>query len=374
MNGRIQIFCGGPTFFGKELASLRLACGLRDAGWFPEFITSKWNSPEVTTRLQTSGFNCQFLWLGFISATLGLGPLKCTYGQLVRWPELVYGFRRLTTASRPRVVIHTNWHHALLLLPVLDPSRDIYWLHEILPSQRRFARVFGAIASRVGRIVCVSAAVARSVLALGIPKSKITMIHSGIALRDPLPIPGSEQVLRLGIVGQIGAWKGHEDLLDAVALLSRAGAPVLLSIFGSGDSQYVEALRRKVLELQIVDKVRWCGYMGDQADLYRDFDVCVVPSRCEEALGMSAIEASGFGRPVICSSRGGLPEIVKNGETGFVVEPERSDKLAEAIAAFANQRHLVSTMGEAARKRVQNEFSMARFVRNFVQVVEEVGA
>src|SRR5262249_1824942 len=153
-----------------------LARGLHDAGWRPGFITSKWNNPEVTARLQSSGFDCQFLWLGFISATLGIEPLRCTYGQLVRWPELVYGFRKITNAIQPRAVIHTNWHHALLLLPVLDPRRDICWLHEILPKKRRFAHTFSAISRRVGRIVCVSHAVARSVLALGIPESRIAVI------------------------------------------------------------------------------------------------------------------------------------------------------------------------------------------------------
>jgi glycosyltransferase involved in cell wall biosynthesis len=87
---------------------------------------------------------------------------------------------------------------------------------------------------------------------------------------------------------------------------------------------------------------------------------------------MSALEASGFGRPVICSNRGGLPEIIEHGVTGFAVEAQRPDLLANAIKSFAHDPLLIKTMGEAARNRVRTEFSLERFVAQFTQVIEEM--
>ena len=370
--GTVCIVCGAGMVSGKEVVSLSLARGLRDAGWNPQFITSRWNDGDFVRRLERDGFPFELLRLGFISASLHAKPLLMTLDQMRYWPALAYGYTRLVAAAAPRAVIHTNWHHMLLLLPFLDRRRDILWLHDFLPIARRYAHVLVSIARRVSRVVCVSRATARNVLALGVPESQVTVVHSGIAPVDPIDAPGQQPMLRLGIVGQIGPWKGHDDLLDALALLSRDNVRVLLRIFGTGAPAYVESLKRRVAELNLLDQVEWCGFLSNQADIFRSIDVCVVPSRFEEPFGMSALESSAFGRPVICPSRGGLPEIVKNGVTGLVVDAHRPDQLAQAIETYVRRPDLVKAMGEAARQRAQSDFSLARFVEQFARVIDEV--
>ena len=155
-----------------------------------------------------------------------------TLDQMRYWPSLAYGYSRLVAATAPRAIIHTNWHHALLLLPFLSPHRDIFWIHECYPQTSRYGRMLRAIAKKVGRVVCVSRAVARSVLALGVPESQVVVIHNGLPLHDSIAAPGERPPLRLGIVGQIGPWKGHEDLLEALALLA-----------ARWDSSYIASLR-----------------------------------------------------------------------------------------------------------------------------------
>src|SRR5207244_3822385 len=157
-------------------------------------------------------FTYQSLRLGFISGSLRIEPILMTLDQMRYWPLLAYGYVRAVKKIAPRAVIHTNWHHALLLLPFLTPSRDIYLVHEIFPDVPLYARVLGAIAKKVGRVVCVSDAVACSVLALGVPESRLTVIHNGLPPLDSMSVPTDQARLRLGIVGQIGPWKGHEDL------------------------------------------------------------------------------------------------------------------------------------------------------------------
>jgi glycosyltransferase involved in cell wall biosynthesis len=174
----------------------------------------------------------------------------------------------------------------------------------------------------------------------------------------------------LGIVGQIGEWKGHEDLIDALGLLQRDGIRPSLFIFGSGAPEYVTSLGDRAVRLGVQQQIEWCGYVADKSQIFAAIDVCVVPSRFEEPLGMSAIEAGGFGCPVICSSRGGLPEIVKHGKTGFVVDPERPEQIADAIKVLIQNRELVRTMGAAAQARARTEFSTQRFVNEFIHVLE----
>ena len=156
-----------------------------------------------------------------------------TLDQMRYWPNLAINYARLVQVSAPRAVIHTNWHHALLLLPFLNPRRDIFWLHDILPDSQHYAIVFRAITKRVNRFVCVSEAVARSALALGLPFSKITVIYNGVPLAPPHAVSISS-MLRLGIVGQVGSWKGHDDLIEAIGVLARDGVRVSLNIFRRG--------------------------------------------------------------------------------------------------------------------------------------------
>ncbi len=366
----ILIVCGGGIVSGKEIVCLNLARGLRDVGWQPEFLTSSWSDGEFVRRLEHDGFRYLRLRMGFISLTLRLHPLLMTLNQLRFWPMLIHGYNRVVKATAPQAVVHTNWHHALLLAPFLKPERDIFWVHECLPNTSRYGRIMRAIAKRVRRVVCVSHAAARAVVALGVPEPMVLVVHNGIPSVALIPAPEDGITLRLGIVGQVGSWKGHEDLIEALALLSRDGVRATLGIFGTGQAEYVSSLRQKISALGLADKVKWYGFVVNQAEIYTNMDVCVVPTRIEEPLATSALEASAFGRPVVCSARGGLPEIIENKVTGFVVEAERPDELAKAIRHFARDPTLAKKMGDAARSRVRAQFSFERFIAQFAEIIE----
>jgi glycosyltransferase involved in cell wall biosynthesis len=367
---RVLIFCDGPVVYGKEIVSLLLARELCNAGWNAQFITSKWNGSDVTAWLADSGVQCIFLWLGFISLTLRLEPLRCSFGQLTRLPHLLIGFHRLTRSRRLRAVVHTNWQHCLLLLPLLRRERDVYWAHEIPPLSKRYGYAFRAIARRAGRVVCVSQAVADRMLSLGVPAGQVVVVRNGVPSAEIAEALADGECLRLGIVGQIAAQKGHEDLIEALGLLRRDGVRASLLVFGSGAPEYLASLKERAVELDVQQQIEWRGYVADKSRIFGEIDVCMVPSRFEEPLATSAIEASGYGRPVICSSRGGLPEIVKHGETGFVVEPDCPGEIADAIRNFVKNPDLVKIMGTAAQCRARAEFSTQRFAKEFIQVLE----
>lgn len=367
----VKIVCGAGIVSGKEIVSLALGRGLREAGWNVEFITSVWGDGDFVNRLEQDSFKYQCLRLGFISASIRIVPLMMTLDQMRYWLPLMYRYVRVIAASAPRAVIHTNWHHALLLMPFLNSSRDIFWVHEIIPNTRAYRLVFRAIAKRVHRVVCVSQAVARSVLALGVARSRVTVIYNGVPLAGSMPKSVNQGTLQLGIVGQIGAWKGHEDLFDALALVARHGRRVKLRVFGAGDLDYIKSLKQKTSALGLESSVEWSGYVSNRTEIFANMDVCIVPSRAEDPLPTTALEAGAFGLPIIGSSRGGIPEIVENGVTGFIVEARRPDQLAQAIMSFAQHRDLIKTMGEAARKRTVTEFSLISFVSRFIAVIGE---
>jgi glycosyltransferase involved in cell wall biosynthesis len=369
---KVLIVCAGGMLSGKEIVSVTLARELRARGWEIEFVTSRWGALEFHDLLDAESFTYHQLWLGFIAATLKWAPLAMTVDQLRRWPSLVLGYRRILAWRKPDIVIHTNWHHALLLASFLQPSRDIYWSHELLPPTAPYRAVFGMIARRVARMVCVSRAGAGSLKALGIEDAKLAVVNNGVAFDAEPPPPKPAKPLRLGIVGQIAPWKGHEDVVAALAILRTAGKEATLTIFGRGEPGFVETLQAQAASLGVADRIRLGGFVSRKSDIYEAIDVCVVPSRFEEPFATSALEAALFGRPVIAAAVGGLPEIVEDHETGLLVRPACPDSLAQAICAFVRSPDMVVSMGRTARLRAQDRFSASRFGRTFAELIEGV--
>src|ERR1700683_321996 len=180
----ILIVCGAGYVSGREVMALELAQGLARNGETVSFITSFWNDGDFLDRLHLARLPTQTLHIGFISATLTAKCLRMTAEQILYWPSLLWGNARVLRNLSPRKVIHTNWHHMLLLLPFVRPDRDLYWLHEFVPNFPQYRRVFGWFARRLNCFVCVSQAVAGSLRQLGIDESKIRVIHNGI--KDPV--------------------------------------------------------------------------------------------------------------------------------------------------------------------------------------------
>ncbi len=357
--------------------ALQLARGLLARGWEADFVISSWNDGDFSARLHAEGIPFRELPIGFIAASLSWRYLRMTLEQAWRTPGLLLGYSRFLAACRPERVVHTNWHHLLLLLPFLRPSRDLLWVHEIFPSTPQYRRLFRIFQSRVYGFVCVSQAVSRSLLAIGVAPERVRVVRNGIA--DPLGFQAaatgerrvSSPFLRVGIVGQVGEWKGHDDLIEAIAILNRKGVPVKLEIFGRGDETYVAEFRTRIREHGLNDLVSWRGFVANRSEIYDDLDVCVVPSRFEEPFGLTALEPAFFSLPVIATRRGGLPEIVRDQETGILVEARSPDQIAVALLRLSEDRDLRLSLGRSARKLAEREFGEARFLDEFTNQLLE---
>jgi glycosyltransferase involved in cell wall biosynthesis len=356
---------------GKEVMTLTLARGLKRSGKAVHVLTSTWNDGDFVGRLTKDGLSQSQLPLGFISATLRWDCIRMTAEQLWRWPGLVWKYSRLLRRLRPRRVIHTNWHHVLLLWPLLRTDRDVFWFHEIVPDVWHYRLLFSKLALRVESFVAVSNAVERSLIRSGVSPEKVMVIHNGIAGLHAGPVTNARigGATSIGIVGQIGEWKGHDDLLEAFSLVAARHAALSLGIFGKGDGIYIDRLKARIAELGLEERVKWYGFVKDRASIYESMDLCIVPSRFEEPLSITAIEASYCGCPVIATNRGGLPEVVEDGVTGLLVSARAPRELAAAIDRLVSDPDLRSTMGRSAQARVRRLFSERRFVDEFLNTL-----
>lgn len=147
------------------------------------------------------------------------------------------------------------------------------------------------------------------------------------------------------VVCRLEPWKQVDLVVEAMAELPG----VALDVVGEGSER--PKLEARARTLGITDRVRFLGYLRDPRDAIAAADVCVSSSR-DEPLGLSVLEAQAMGRPVIAFAGGGIPEIVHDGETGWLVRERGVSQLAARMREASGDRARAHAMGDAARRHI----------------------
>jgi glycosyltransferase involved in cell wall biosynthesis len=164
-------------------------------------------------------------------------------------------------------------------------------------------------------------------------------------------------------VGNFLPVKAHDILVDALAALRDRGVPLTLLTAGQGPELEPIRARAKAHGLGD-DRVRFLGYRSDVPDLLAASDIFVLPSRME-GVPLAVLEAMSHRLPIVTTRVGGLPEIVGEGEQGFLVPPEDVPALADALGKLALDPALRARMGESARARSLAEFSFDEMTNKY---------
>jgi glycosyltransferase involved in cell wall biosynthesis len=197
------------------------------------------------------------------------------------------------------------------------------------------------------------------------PRARTAIVRWGVpTLPDLPPLDTPRRPIRFLFMGQLRANKGVRVLLDAWAHLGDVDAR--LEIAGAGD--LAEECR-----VASGPRLTFHGFASDdrKRDLYRACQVAVLPAIWWEVAPLAVTEAIASGLPVIASRIGGLPELVEDGATGFLVEPRNAIALAERIRAMAGDPALVRAMSERCRAKAR-ELRFDRTVDGLVDAYESV--
>ncbi len=183
--------------------------------------------------------------------------------------------------------------------------------------------------------------------------------------------PGS---VVLGYVGRLSPEKGIDTLLDALAMLSDVDVRCVIA----GDGPIREQLERHAKRAGVADRINWLGYVPHDAiaTAYASCDTVVVPSLTvptwTEQFGRVVIEALSYGRPVLTSDSGELPNLVSDTAGGWTFREGDPADLASRIRALAADPAQIHATGERGRQRVNASYSLDAVARRFASIIESL--
>lgn len=174
----------------------------------------------------------------------------------------------------------------------------------------------------------------------------------------------------LGNVGSFEERKGQVRLLEAMVQIKEAYPQVHLILVGDGPDE--EKLKKMVQDVALSDNVIFFPFTPEPVYVYEVIDILVLASLHKEGLPNVLLEAMSMELPVVASRLAGVPEVVKDGETGYMVEPGNSSQLAEAVVKLWSDREAYSDMARNARQLMVSKFDKKRQFRAFLSYFQRI--
>lgn len=232
----------------------------------------------------------------------------------------------------------------------------------------------------MSKVICVSKYNQRCLQTLDLlSQEKISVIYNGVdfervqpsperarAFRDKHGIPADRQ-----LVIQI-SWmipeKGISDLLEAARLVIERDPHVHFLFVGDGANR--DSFKNQATDLGISDHVTWTGLIQDPffEGVYDAADIACQPSRWEEAFGQVIAEAMAYGKPAVGTEVGGIPEVIQDDVSGFLIPKRDVTALAEKILCLLRNRHLRESMGAASQSASLSKFDLRKTVGQLVEL------
>jgi glycosyltransferase involved in cell wall biosynthesis len=209
------------------------------------------------------------------------------------------------------------------------------------------------------------------------------VVPDGLAI-EPRRAPRAEARAALGlpegapviaVLGRISGWKGQDVLVRALAepeLSARGALALIAGAAWPGAEERTVAVRVLARSLGVDHRVRFVGFRDDVENVYGAADVVAVPSTAPDPLPGAAIEAAAAGCAVVASAHGGLPEIIRDGQTGRLVTPGDPGALARAAATLLDDPGARARLGAAAAADVRERFAPSRLLAAIQALYDEV--
>ncbi|MBX2834031.1 MAG: glycosyltransferase family 4 protein [Micavibrio sp.] len=203
--------------------------------------------------------------------------------------------------------------------------------------------------------------------------SNVSVIHNGTPILDDIePKRTFEKNIKLGFSGRIHPAKGLHLLLEWMAQARKEGFNLTLSVRGSfsGDSpEYEREIYNLIDKLDLKNKIEFTGFINEPKKLYEDIDIIVVPSKTPDPLPRSVMEAMARGIIVFGYPTGGIPEMIINKRTGFLVK--NGNEFIKALSIIEDKQ-LTASITQNAKELIRLKFSVASLHKEVTSIYDSV--
>ena len=215
----------------------------------------------------------------------------------------------------------------------------------------------------------------------GFDEKKLKVIYNGINMQKDIKLIDKKDFLQaynieynkdfvyIGIAARLQQVKGLKDFLQASKLLLKDNKNLMFLIAGSGVLE--ENMKAYIKENNLEEKVKMLGFIEDIDSFYNVLDINVLTSY-SESFPYALLEGARLKKPTIATQVGGIPEMIKNNETGFLIKPHNSQDLKDKINLLLEDKSLLYNFGERFYKYVYENFSDEKMAKTHIDIYKNI--
>ncbi|MEW6607572.1 MAG: glycosyltransferase [bacterium] len=366
---KILHMIGSLKYGGAESLIASLLPSLKERG-LELVLVSLTSSLDLRENIDVSGI--KIFDLGFVGNIYSLKEICSTsrkFGEILRREE--------------PDIIHTHLFMPDIIARISSPlnSRLVTTLHTSDPWWQEKGRLRSIVKTgldsisgkfRKVRYIAVSEYVqnyARQYLRIN--EGNIRTIYNGIQIENYASKLeySHKDIPRIIQVGNFYRHKGHEESLRALKHIKEEYGNAILNLAGDGPER--KSLEEIAAKLGLAENIKFLGIRNDIPKLLKEADIFWMPSKWE-GMPLACIEAMACGLPVVASNVGGLPEIVSEGLTGYLIDKDSSEELAEKTITLLDNIEIARRFGINGRKRVESRFTMERMATAYENSYQDI--
>lgn len=390
---RIVFLDSFPRMGGAERSLVELLAHIDRRRFAPYFVTSE--EGELSREVDRLGIPVRLCPMPEKVSAVSRTALDLY--SLRRVPFFLLGYLRRLAGTIRKLRPHATYSNSLkdhIALSLLSPllRRPVIWHFRDLIEKRGLRTLVEAVAlATPTHLIANSKFTARQFPRLSRRKGRSAVVYNGVNLaeidRERKVRPAADTTPRregpvIALVGALCPEKGQEILLHAMALAAEKAPGISCWIIGDemySTSRHREGFRGGLDELAgqlgIADRVHFLGWRSDVISLIEKVDVMVNvtdPGLSTETFGRTLVEAMACGKPVIGFARGGPTETVLHGVTGLLFDTYTPEALARAVLGLVGDEPRMHRMGRAGRGRVEELFTMEKYVHGVEARLDEI--
>jgi glycosyltransferase involved in cell wall biosynthesis len=275
--------------------------------------------------------------------------------------------------------IQVNFVRGIKNIPKIWHVRDVFPHYWSIRLSIKYA------ALHTTKIVAISKAVRDNLVKMGISENKIIVIYNGIDFGEIKKVSHTNETVRrklkvggdcciVGMIGSISHSKGQDIFIQAAYMVLKEFPDTFFVIVGGyfpENQLYYHQMRQLVEKLRMKEKVIFLEPVEEIEELICSLDIVVNMSREREGLGRSILEAMAFGKPVVGTKIGGIPELVDQ-DCGILIDSGNVNELFEKLCFLIKDKDLRVKMGENGKKKIEKSFNIKLKVKELEEVFDLV--